>query len=232
MSSDTRPPDHQSVFAALADRRRRLAAVALHEQSRPLPAEDLARLLAARETGREPGRVPEETHSRVAESLHHVHLPKLVTAGVVRREDGAVALASSPFADRAVELALATTGPDAESHEDPSTVFSALADRTRATAVAVLRSAEDARRLSVLADRVAAAVAPAVSAVRIAVSLDHVHLPKLDDAGVVTYDRPEKRATFDGLPEPFDRALTEPDRAADRSQGSLGTGGDSLSTSQ
>lgn len=228
MVTDAPAPDGPSVFATMAEERRRLVVVVLHEQPRPLPVDDLASFVAARETGSHPKRVPDETRRRVELSLHHVHLPNLVAAGLIRQEDGAVALASNPTADLAVDLALASSGSTVDSPGDE--VFEVLGHRQRLAAVAVLQSAGEPWRLADLADRVAAAVGPGVSADRAAVSLDHLHLPQLAEAGIVTYDRDDQRVTFDGLPGPFERMLAEVDPAKKSSTGGPSTCGDSLST--
>lgn len=213
------PPADPSVFTALATARRRLATVVLHERQ-PLSVSDLVDHLVARRSGREStADAPQE----VTVSLRHVHLPKLASAGVVDRDGSTVALTSTSSATLAVDLALATV--DAGRSVDE--VFEALGARERLAAVGVLQSTGE-QPLSDLADRVAEVVGPTAVADRLAVSLDHVHLPRLDDAGVVTYDRERKRAAFEGLPVPLPQRLER--STDDRRTGGPPAGDGSLST--
>lgn len=41
----------------------------------------------------------------------------------------------------------------------------------------------------------------------VAIALDHIHLPKLQQAGLVTYDRTEKTVELDRIPRQFERYL-------------------------
>lgn len=223
MTDPNSPPDDPPVFAALDAERRRLAVVALHDRSGPVPVEDLAEAVAGREADRDP--VPEDRHRRVELSLRHADLPKLAWMGLVRREREGVALTSTQATSQAVELALATAGRDRSTFDG---LFEALAHRQRRTAVDVLRSAGEPLRLDDLADRVATA-SPAASTDRLVASLDHLHLPKLDDARIVTYDRDDRRVAFEELPEPFGRVLAERGPDVYRQNGGRPNSGDSLS---
>lgn len=78
------------VFDALAKERRRVVLDSLAEAEPPVPVDDLARRVAARErrgdrAGEgEPGPGPPEGAVRRAHvSLHHTHLPKLEEAGLL-----------------------------------------------------------------------------------------------------------------------------------------------------
>lgn len=65
----------------LASDRRRLALDILTGKTAPVELEELAVGIAAREGGSDA--VDEETVERVAITLHHVHLPKMVDLGVL-----------------------------------------------------------------------------------------------------------------------------------------------------
>ncbi len=60
-----------------------------------------------------------------------------------------------------------------------------------------------------LPDLVAAvrAIEAAQSRKQVAVALDHVHLPKLQQAGLVEYDRYEKTVQLNRIPRQFERYL-------------------------
>lgn len=76
----TAETDIDDVFRALANRRRRLALVALLETETPLTTEDLVETVASRERERR----PPERAGLVAIDLTHVQIPHLVDAGLVR----------------------------------------------------------------------------------------------------------------------------------------------------
>lgn len=79
-----------AVYAALADARRQRVLRALATTRRGLAPRELAVVVAAEEADSSPETVPAEEVDRVHAMLHHVHLPKLVDAGLVEREGGVV----------------------------------------------------------------------------------------------------------------------------------------------
>jgi hypothetical protein len=93
----------------------------------------------------------------------------------------------------------------------PDRAFDLLADPRRWRALAALRSADGPMALVDLAAATAARVEgvdPAAVSLdrreRTAAQLHHVHLPKLDDADVVSYDPAENRATLTDRAERLD----------------------------
>ena len=93
------------------------------------------------------------------------------------------------------------------------TTFDLLATERRRHALYCLREADDPILLLELADRVAEreADAPGDGRERVAVSLEQVHLPKLDDAGIIDFDGHGRLVAHRGDPL-VDRFL---DRAAE-----------------
>ncbi|MFC4439832.1 MULTISPECIES: DUF7344 domain-containing protein [Natrialbaceae] len=83
-ASDTTGPTLDDVFRALADRRRRLALVALLESETPLTIDELAADIVAREREERStdGSARETERARI--ELHHKQLPHLVDADLVR----------------------------------------------------------------------------------------------------------------------------------------------------
>lgn len=75
-----------AMFAALRNTRRRYVIYYLQQRGE-LAVEELARLIAASETGGDHGAVPAEERNRVKLALVHVHLPKLVETGVVEYDE-------------------------------------------------------------------------------------------------------------------------------------------------
>ena len=82
------------------------------------------------------------------------------------------------------------------------TAFDLLATERRRHALYCLREADDPIPLLELADRVAEreADAPGDQRERVAVSLGQVHLPKLDDAGVIDFDGHDQLVAHCGDP--------------------------------
>jgi hypothetical protein len=83
--------------ALLTNPERRLALAALETAETPLSLRDLATEVVSRERGVPPDEAPAEAVTSASVSLYHVHLPKLVEAGVIsfdadRRVVEAVAL--------------------------------------------------------------------------------------------------------------------------------------------
>ncbi|WP_336001315.1 DUF7344 domain-containing protein [Halorientalis halophila] len=76
-----------------ADRRRTTLEVLL-ERTAPIELDALAAAVAARE--RDGGSASEERLRRVSSTLHHVHLPKMATFGVVNYDSDANRVTSCP----------------------------------------------------------------------------------------------------------------------------------------
>lgn len=88
--SHSEPANERSSPSALSDderyrllsaERRRTAVDVLEERTLPIGLDDLAAAIAEREAD---DTADADAVERVAISLHHVHLPKLVDAGVIR----------------------------------------------------------------------------------------------------------------------------------------------------
>jgi hypothetical protein len=71
-----------------AERRRQTLAV-LTERQTPMPAEQIARAVAMRETDASQPRASESHVREVQLSLHHVHLPKLDAVGLIDHDPDA-----------------------------------------------------------------------------------------------------------------------------------------------
>ncbi len=71
------------VFRCLANQRRRLVVSVLDQDSQPVTLSDLAKRVAARTDETPTAGGTDAAVERIRTSLHHVHLPKLVEAGIV-----------------------------------------------------------------------------------------------------------------------------------------------------
>jgi DNA-binding transcriptional ArsR family regulator len=141
--------------------------------------------------------------------LHHVHLPKLETAGLIERDAdrGTVSLAEHPaFRDAGiVDVIRGETTADAD---ELDTLFGALDDPRRRAVLAVLSHQFGTIRSETLAREIGARerdtterLVPAEDVQRILVSLYHVHLPILSEAGLIEHDPDEETVAYRGHPE-------------------------------
>ncbi|QLG28212.1 hypothetical protein HUG10_11905 [Halorarum halophilum] len=197
------------LLAAAAVPRRRAVLATLRDHGE-FAMSDLATHVVAREEGVATDEVTDARRNRALTGLHHQHVPALADTGLVvyqhdeeePRVGPAVWLADDPTFD-AIESAFATGRTD-------EVVDTLLADSARELVVSILREHEGAFALDDLASAVAAVGRTAGSppperAVTSAVaSLHHVHLPKLDDVGIVEYDAAERTVEFESVPEIYD----------------------------
>jgi DNA-binding transcriptional ArsR family regulator len=77
------------LFDVLADPYRRIVLSRLFERAEPVSVDDLAAEVAEATESRAVD-VPAGDSRRIGIRLHHVHLPKLASAGLVEREDDLV----------------------------------------------------------------------------------------------------------------------------------------------
>ncbi len=92
VNGGTAPFSEGTVFSLLQNRRRRFALHHLKQRDEPVTASGLAEQVAAWETGVAPGEVADRDHKRVHVSLLQSHIPAMVDAGVVERDDRSVRL--------------------------------------------------------------------------------------------------------------------------------------------
>lgn len=197
------------VLTALAHQRRRTTLSLLQHLDAPAVGE-LATELAADEAGKLPSQVTPTEAERVEVALEHTHLPKLVAADLLAREDGRVTTTSHPaLADPTVATLVDS---DADEWDD---VLAALADARRCLALTVLYGADGPMDRSTLAAEVSALLADAPPVDAVERDLHHAHLPVLDEAGLVTYDPAAGTVSYEGHPV-VNQAWLGPDDAYTR----------------
>lgn len=76
-------PSLDALFEVLSDRRRRILLELLRTTDAPIALADAVREVLEREHETQFGELSDEIVEDVHVSLHHVHVPKLVTAGLV-----------------------------------------------------------------------------------------------------------------------------------------------------
>lgn len=176
--------------------RRRRAVRALAEHADSLPVQKLAARMVAEERRVTTGDVSEQSIRQQRLCLHHVDLPKLAAAGLVRWEktDETVATTDHPlFTDPGFQQLLGTT--------DDAVVEAMARDASR-HALVVLRSTAEPVSRDYLARKLAAHETgdepPAETRERLSIRLHHAILPKLDEGGLVDWDPSTEQVTYCG----------------------------------
>lgn len=206
-SPPSRPPIDELLGLLSSARRRRLVA-SLDSEDGLVSLSDAVARVAESEGG-------DQRKPAVTTEFHHVHLPKLTDAGVVRYDREADALEAGPNAELVARLLESVTGdfsPDSRDghRSDPlaetrstDAVFRLLADGTRRFILSTFGGSDERVHLANLAERVAAwrgdkPVANVTADERKGVELElhHKHLPMLADAGMLEYD-PETKTLSD-----------------------------------
>ena len=179
------------IYAVLSDARCRTVLSTL-DRDGPMQQARLAAAVVADERGVSVEAVPDSDAERVLCELYHLHLPKLDRAGLIAWEDETVRPRLSE--PRPVV-------PDAQAFLE--------ADRTRAARCLRLLAVDERRAALTVLSRMDGPVALStlVTAVQHAGGVDtsghdpdalrlafhHLHLPKLDRAGLLRYDDERKR---------------------------------------
>ena len=214
MSSEVRLDDGQgrnvpldfadASYEVLSNPRRRVVCSVLCRCDR-LPVSDLASHIVARETGEPLEDVPTETIESVQIDLYHRHLPKLEDAGLVAWQPGSgnVAVGDDLPVDRDRLASFLASGPGTR----PDRLLELLAQPRRRTVLTVLADGEATPSLEDLARAVLAEergipvdAVPEAELEDVTIGLCHSHLPAMDDAGVLEYDRTAGRVTYRGHP--------------------------------
>ena len=196
-----------ALFACLANGDSRRILGFLYDQAPDsLTQRDLASHLVNRPTGHEAD--ADTTVSQALLRVRHTLVPKLDAAGLVVPEPdhGTVALSDHPaFEDRGiVDVISGEEDADADSLD---ALFRVLSVGRRRTALDVLSHEFQEIHVETLAREVAATergvagqAVPGEDVAAIRQTLFHVHLPLMDDAGVVEYDPDARTVAYAGHP--------------------------------
>ncbi|RKD97091.1 DUF7344 domain-containing protein [Halopiger aswanensis] len=203
-------------FRSLADATRRALLRLVYEQSPDgIAKDDLIRELAAVTADKSVDDVTDAEYQRAAVACQHTHLPMLLEAGLLAEAentdtDDTLIVTTDHWAFDEPALENVITGRLDAPAAELDTLFEAVADSRRRLVLSVLagnaRAESDAMDRETLARAVAAREADTdaddVSQDRVATvysSLVHVHLPLLEDAGLV--DTVSDGVAYDGHPE-------------------------------
>lgn len=186
------------LFRAIAHERRRTILRILKRVTATSP-EGLATHLVAEESDKSLGDVPPAEAEQARLSIKHAHLPQLIDVGLLTREDGVVTTTRHPaLHDPKLDAMITTEAPGWDR------VLATLADEERRVMLSALYRNEGPMNRIELATEVAETVhADGETDVAVDVvitNMHHVHLPKLEEAGLVTYDDGDRSVTFEGHP--------------------------------
>lgn len=225
----SRRGNHQTshpVFKALAASSRREILRLLLARDEPVTEHDLVSHLVAIERGVAPTESIAGRHT-IHVDLVHAELPALVDAGLIvrDRDNATVDTTTHPaFDDSRFQLLLEAElkGLDA--------ALRTVANERRRVILTVLRDASTSLTRRELASRLLRSaetdLEPDTNAVEdVTTALYHVHLPVIDDAGLIEYDPETGRTTYTGHPalEEVFAMIYEPDkRLADSCDGFFG----------
>jgi hypothetical protein len=96
--------NRDELFTCLASARRRALVDALTSKQASISIQELARQVAAREKGISVDDLSNEAVQEVYFSLHHVHLPKLASAGVIEYDPEQNEVGRGPTFEPAAEI--------------------------------------------------------------------------------------------------------------------------------
>ena len=196
------------LFQTLADdTRRELLRLVVDRSPAGIAKDDLAFELAAVTNDKRLAEVTDDDHQRARIDCHHRSLPALLDADLVAETDDGRLVATDHWALDDPDIDAIVRGQADASSEDLDALFGALADSRRRTVLSVLGNQYHPISVKTLARDVAAREADATErdvseekVDEIYTSLVHVHLPTLNDAGLVGYDADSGRVSYEGHP--------------------------------
>lgn len=193
----------KQVFAAVSHERR-WTVLSVLDREGPMDLEALARAVVTEATGPVGAEAAADTVERAALELVHLHLPKLEAAGLVSRTDDTVRACLDEH----------DTVPDVRAFVETNRRSAArrlqvLCTAPRRTVCTVLSETGEPMGLGAVATAVRQRSGAAESTYThdaLRVALHHVHLPVLDQVGLVRYDHTAHVAEFASTRTVFDEA--------------------------
>jgi DNA-binding transcriptional ArsR family regulator len=218
------------ILVAVAVRRRRLVLSVLQNRTSPVSERELATQLVAIEGEKSPVDVTREEVATIHADLVHAQLPRLEAASLVARDtdEGTVTTTDHPALDDPHFQEIVETDADGWdavvanlARPQRRTILAVLEDRDgsledrddsledRDDSLDDRDDSLDDRDEPMAVADLAAAVrgretgdeSPADASTDVLASLHHVHLPKLERAGLLAYDADEGTVTYEGHPK-------------------------------
>ncbi|RQG97011.1 DUF7344 domain-containing protein [Natrarchaeobius chitinivorans] len=206
--TDRSTRSRDAAFRSLADDHRRTLLAIVHDRSPDgIEKTELSVEFAAVTNDKPPGSVTDDERQRALVDCRHRQLPALIDAGLLEIDGDERVVTTDHWFFGTPQIEAVLVGHTDESDDVLSTIFGVIADSRRRTLLSVLEDWNRSVSVETLARSVAAREAEttvhAVSAKRVdrvQADLVHVHLPLLDDAGLLEYDHAENHISYDGHP--------------------------------
>lgn len=192
------------LFSCLANAERRQLLGHIYDQTPAAVTRDaLATALVASKQKLRPEQVVVEDHQQAVTAIDHVHLPKLDAAGLIQQSNhrNTITRTDHPAYQDPGVLAVLTDDVVVES-ASLDALFRAFAHGRRRTILDILsHQYHPIRLLTVARDLALRQQATSQEEVeQILSSLQHIHLPILQEAELIEYDMDEKTVNYEGHP--------------------------------
>jgi hypothetical protein len=205
------PPDDfeaSNLYDVLASRRRRAVLAIVLESAGSVTVDELTDRLRERLHRGDGSGTTDVDHEELRRSLERVHLPVLVSAGLLRREAARTAVTGTPrLADLSADLEPLLPVDDDHPPEEIRALLSTLTQPRRRLVLGLLRESAVPVQLAELADRLAEWEGDGSDAVRsdehrarMLADLRHIQLPRLLELDLVTYDPADHTVSYRGHP--------------------------------
>lgn len=211
---EARTDRFNTIFTALASRQRRFVLELLEDRCSPVDELELATFLAAQSEGRELVEVTPEDRDRAHFDLRQRVLPVLGESDLVDRRAEGVTTTDHPLVGHPEIRRILEADP-------PGDLLRSLADGRRRDACAILATEGPSVDNRILARLIAAREydvdpddVPDQVVDDVLASVHHVHLPVLEDAGLLEYDHERGNVTYTGHPALEETALDRDGRVA------------------
>ncbi|ELY42377.1 DUF7344 domain-containing protein [Natronorubrum sulfidifaciens] len=193
------------TFAAFAVETRREALRIVNERSPTgVTKHELAAELAARTTAGDATAVTDADRQRLLVDCHHRTLPALFDAGLLEKTDDGRLVTTAHWAFDDAGLGAVLDDQTTDHRVDLDVLFEALSDSRRRTVLSVLDGSHQPHSTEALARAVAASEMDRDirrdEVEQVWSTLRHVHLPVLNDAGLVGYDAESSLVSYEGHP--------------------------------
>lgn len=206
ITSDTQTPRRDPALSVLSRKRRRTILGLLADRPDPIPQTGLSVQIAVRESDQSVEAVASEEIERIERELYHRDLPALESVELVEWNRGAEIISRTDHPLYRDPQFGSLVGDDAEFWDD---LLPHIADTRRQRLLGILSNADErvpvdtvATKLlvrEVTADEDKVVSTDGFDALRS--DLYHVHLPKLDDCGLVEWNRGNETVEYCGHPK-------------------------------
>lgn len=184
------------IFNILKNSRRRSTIRMVSQSDSPLSIEEIAERIAAQENDKDRSQLTSGERKRVYVTLYQLHLKKLSEKGVIEFDEENGNVRSGELFDAYLHALREYTPKNNIGQRELDNRFHILQNQRRRMVIDILEDTNSSISLGDLAERIASnetnkAIAQLTSRERkrVYIPLYQVHLPKLDDANVIDFDK-------------------------------------------